>query len=122
MEITLDNDMLKSVVSEAILKSIDDQKRDALVQAAIRHLLTSAQPTSYNRNPSSPIQDAFEHGMRNVAVGVCRDILEKDESVREKLRGLVADAVTRLMDTNREKTVEKLADAIAAGMAYRERD
>lgn len=123
MDIKLEDEMLKSIVSEAILKSFDDQKRDALVQGAIKHLLTPPQKDRYSYGePKSPLQEAFEYGIRNVSIRICGEILENDENVKEKIRGLLNDAMVRLTETNREKTVEKLADAIAAGMAYRERD
>lgn len=122
MDIKLSDEMLRTVVSDAIFKSMGDDQRSALVMGAIKHLLTPVKPSYGYGEPKSPLTEAFEIGIRAAAIELCRKMLAEDEAVKEKIQGLLSEAMVRLTETNREKTVEKLADAISAGMAYRERD
>lgn len=116
MNISLDSEQLKSLVSEAIFKSLDEEKRNALVQGAIAHLLTPAS-TGYGR-AKSPIEDAFMYGVQAVATRIATEILENDEKVKEKIRDLLNESLVRVMETNREETIRKLADNITRGMAF----
>lgn len=121
MDIKLDTPQLRELLAQAVLASLDDAKRDILIKGAIEFLVTK-ETTGYGHNRRSPIEDAFNYAVRDVAQKTANDMLTNDSGLQEKLRALVNEALTRLMDTNRAKTVEKIADAIAAGMAYRERD
>lgn len=119
MDIKLDTPQLRELLAQAVMASLDEVKRDMLIKGAIEFLV-SKDTTVYNRR--SPIEDAFNYAVRDVAQKTANDMLTNDSGLQEKLRTLVNEALVRLMETNREKTVEKIADAIAAGMAYRERD
>jgi hypothetical protein len=122
VEIKLDNDLLKSVVSEAIVKSLDEEKRNALIQGAIQALLTPQQTSGYYGRKETPVEQAFNEAVRNVAHKVAEEMLAGDERVRARLKELMNAALVKVMDDNREATVTKIADALAAGMAYRGRD
>jgi cytochrome P450 len=119
MDIKIDTPQLRELLAEAVMASLDQVKRDALIQGAVQHLITQ-NTSAYDR--TSPIEQAFMYAVRDVAAKIANDMLANDKTVEERIRGLVNEALERLMVANREKTVEKLADAIAAGMAYRSRD
>lgn len=119
VKLELDNDMMKNLVSEAIMTALTTQQREALIQGAIKHLLTPSVERYGAR--SSPIEDAFQHAVRGVAEKIATEMLTNNEEVKTKIAGLLNEALTRLADTNREKTIERLADAITQGLAYRER-
>lgn len=92
------------------------------IAGALKHLLTPAEGGfSYGRRVS-PIEDAFNGAVLMVARQVAADVLAKDDTVTARMREILAEALDRIMVTNREKTVDQLADALAAGMAYRGRD
>jgi len=120
VKIDLDQNMLQDVVSAAIMQSLDETKRNTMIQGAIKHLLNPEQG-SYGRR-ESPIEQAFRLAIHSVAERVARDMLENDQRVSDGIKMLLSEALDNLLVTNRDKTVEKLADAIAAGMAYRDRD
>lgn len=119
MDIKIDTPQMRELLAQAVFASLDEVKRDVLIKSAIQHLVTQS-ADRYNR--TSPIEEAFQWAVRDVATKIANDMLTNDPTVSEKIRGLVNEALVRLTETNREKTVEKLADAIAAGMAYRGRD
>lgn len=119
MDIKLDSVQLQELMAQAVLASLDEVKRDVLIKGAIQHLITK-DTNRYDR--LSPIEGAFQSAVRGVAEKIATDMLANDADLSAKIRGLVNEALVRLMETNREKTVEKIASAIATGMAYRERD
>lgn len=118
MDITLDKEMVKSVVSAAILQMLDAQKREALIKEAIQHLLSPG-TDSWNRG-RSPLQEAFANACRLIAVEIAKEMLEKDEQVKARIRELILEAYMRVTEQNREKTVQRIAEALERGMAYRE--
>lgn len=118
MNLTLDPELVKTVVAEAILKSLDEQKREVLIKAALTNLLA---PSDGRYGSPDNITSAFNYAVRDVAQKIASEMLLSDESVKEKIRGLINEATTRLFETNREQTVTKLADAIAQGLAPRDR-
>lgn len=120
MDIKLDPESLKDVVSSAILKSIDDNKRDALIEAAIKHLLTPQGGSSYVK-AESPLQTAFNNAVSFVSQSIAREMLENDTSVRANIQALLQEAFMKVMSQNREKTVTTIADAIVKGLSSENR-
>lgn len=116
MEIKMDPEMLKDVVSAAILKSLDDTKRDALIESAIKYLLTPQGGGVYSKS-ESPLQRAFNTAVHQVAIQIAKDTFEKDESVKTKIQALLTEAFSKVMGENREKTVSTIADAIVKGLS-----
>ena len=122
MDLKLDQEMLSAVVSGAIVNAIDENKRDSLIQGAIKALLTPPESRGYYGTRETPIEQAFNEAVRSIARQVAEQMLSKDESVLTRLRELLSQAVEKVMNDNREATIAKIADALAAGMAYRGRD
>ena len=120
MEIKLDENNLKELVSEAILRSLDEGQRNTLIQGAIAHLLTPPAATSYDRKPASPIQAAFNNALYQVANRVAAEMLTADTEITAKVKSLLVDAVDRLANETRETTVNRIADAIRRGMTDRD--
>jgi hypothetical protein len=120
LKIDIGADQMKDLVSEALLRTLDDEKRDALVKAAIAHLVAPNKTPGYYGRQASPLEDAFNQAVSWLARDIARKQLEEDAGLHAKIVGLLNEAMERLLTTNREKTVERLADAIAAGMAYRD--
>lgn len=117
MEIKLDNDQLKTVVSEAILQSLDATKKDELIKSALAYLLTPQNTTTYGRKGESPIQCAFNNALEFLARDTAKEMLASDESIQTTIRGLISDAVKALGERNREDTVMKISNAIASGLS-----
>jgi hypothetical protein len=119
LQVDLPIEMLKQIASEAILNAISPEQRDTLVRNAVAYLVTPPENRSYG--PSySPITQAFHDGIRSVAIRIAMEMFEKDETVRLKIRELLNEALEKVMVANREKTVQRIGEAIVDGMAYRE--
>jgi len=116
MDIKLDPETLKDVVSAAILKSLDDTKKDAMIESAIKHLLTPQGGGTYHK-AESPLQTAFNTAVNLVAMQIAKETLENKPSVRANIEALLSEAFVKVMSENREKTVSTIADAITKGLS-----
>ncbi len=114
MEIKLDQATIQGIVGEALLVSLTQEARDILVKGAISHLLSR---TGMNGNGPSVLQQAFNGAVRDVAEKMAHEHLKDNVELETAIKGMIADAVTMLTVTNREKTVEQLAATIAKGIA-----
>ena len=118
MDIKIDTPQMQELIAQAVFASLDEVKRDVLIKGAIQHLITKDHSRSYGAS-TSPIEDAFRHAVRDVASKIASEMLTNDSDITTKIRALLNEALVLLMENNRESTVANLANAIAAGMAYR---
>lgn len=116
MKIELDQETLKSVVSEAIFTSLTEQQRAAMIQAALSYLMTPAEDHRGYGAKTSPIQSAFNSALTGVANRIASEMLTADTTVQTHIKGLIEESVARMVSENRENTVNKIADAIAEGL------
>lgn len=110
MNIQFDNEMLKTVVADAILKHLDQTARDNLIQGALQHLL-EPQSTGYGRK-EAPINHAFNDALARVASKVATEMFETDEVIKSHLQKLINDTVTKFMDEKRETVVTRMVNAM----------
>lgn len=115
MEIKFDEKQLKEVVSEAILTSIDSQKRDILIKSAIQSLLEKTRSGGYYSD-ETVLERAFREAAYETAKQIVHEMLEKDETVMQKMRSIVADGVFLALDKNRSETVANVAHSITSAL------
>jgi hypothetical protein len=119
MEIKLDIETIKGLVSESIMTSLTDEKRDTLIQGALTYLLTKVKHPYGNRT-ESPVEGAFNSALEKIAQEMATEALEKDTRVRETIRKMISDAAERLLDEKGyNETVERIKNAIAQGLSPR---
>ncbi len=116
MEIKLDDKLIKSVVSEAILSAMDAQQRELLLKNAIQYLLTKQDGYGGRQQPS-PIESAFNTAVENAARILVAEMLGGDDGFKNTIRGLIVSAVDKLETDNRDERVRRIADAIQRGIA-----
>lgn len=119
MHINLNAEDLNEMLSKAILSSLDQAKRDMLIQAALQHLVTSSGEAYYGKK-QSPIHAAFNWAVQKVAEKLATEMVTENTEVIAQMRGIIDDAVLKVMQDNREETVSRLAKVIAESM-WRER-
>jgi hypothetical protein len=115
-KIEIDNETLKSVVSEAIFASFSSEQKENMIKAALSHLMTP-QTNTYNHRSISPIQQAFNESLDRVARSIALELLEKDDAVKAQINSLIIEAMEKVTTANRESVVIKIANAIAEGIA-----
>ncbi len=120
MDIKLDEQMMRGLVSEALLKAMDEKQRELLIAGAIKHLLTPEKGLYSSSPPQSPMEVAFRQSVSNVAQRIVSERLENDAEFKDKINGLLNEALVMVMETGRDQTVKNIADAIAKGLAFTE--
>ncbi len=95
ISVNINSDDLKKLAGEAILRSIDQEKRDLLIKQAIEHLLAGPKD-SYGRATASPLERAFRDAVEAVAQKIVTEELQKDDGVRETVRKLMTDAWAKM--------------------------
>jgi len=118
MKIDLTDDSLKSLISEAILQSLDGEKRDTLIKGALAYLLAPGENGGAfgATRRISPLERAFQESIVSVARRVCEEHLSQLSAVRAEIEKLVAEGMHKVIAENREQTVDKIAEAIRKGI------
>lgn len=120
MEIKLDEQMMRGLVSEALLKSLDEKQRELLISGAIQLLLTPEKPAYGGGRAESEMEKAFRFSVSNVAQRIVSERLADDVEFKVKINALLNEALVLVMETNRETTVKQIAEAITKGLAFTE--
>lgn len=121
MKIDLGNDeSLKAIMSEALLRAIDQETRDRLIKEAIVHLTSPPANTSYGARRPSPLEEAYRWAVDAYAKRTAHEMLEKDETLQAQVKSLLNEAMERAFVTHREATVERVSNAIAEGLWKRD--
>jgi hypothetical protein len=113
ISIKLEDGKIREAVTEAVLRSIDENSRNTLIEAAIAHLLTPSKD-GYNKG-TSPLQIIFNQAIERVASSEMEKVMATEESsLRIRIRVLHEEAVKRVFDDveARAKIVETVATGI----------
>lgn len=114
MKLELDDPQLKSLISEAIFASLTQEKKDALIARALENLMSPTE--SYGSEKVTVIQREFYEAVRCLARDLVTKELEGNTEIKEKINGMIRDAVILMTETNREATVNKMSEAIYRGL------
>lgn len=112
----LSDDQLKQLVAAAVLAELTPERREVLIKDAIASLLAVPAPQgSWDKNPKSPLQHAFEQGVAQVAREIVRDTIKDDPRVVDVIKSLVEQVVTKLAnhDDVGAQTLDRVAELIA---------
>jgi hypothetical protein len=120
MDIKISPDQMHDIVSKAIFDSVTPEERERILKAAIVELLTPAK--SYgSREPETPLEVAMKSAAHGVAMKIAQDRLAADETFKANIESLFQDVARKLFaDEVREKLVEKIVDAVIAGLKPRD--
>lgn len=116
MSLNLNDEQLRAAVAGAIIQTLTQEKREELISHAVQALLTPP-PTrnSWDKPLPSPIQQAFDVAVENVAREVAKEQVRSDPALRARLAELITKAVERLM--NSDEVLDRLAQAFGAAIA-----
>lgn len=119
MEIKLDDPKMQEVISAAILKEIDDSSREVMIAKALKFIMEKPSKGQYGYSEVSPLEQAFNNAVREVAIKVAFKELEENVDLKNKLKDLLNKSVNELIE-NETSTVRVIADAIADAMKKRD--
>lgn len=115
MDVRLSDDNMKDIIAKAVLDSLTPESRSELITNAIKGLLKT--PTGSGYDKKSPLQEAFDWAVRNVAEEVAKEQIKGDPEIRATINKLITDSWTKLVDDeNYSKLVDRVSSAIERGL------
>lgn len=118
-KIVFSDEMMRQLVSKAILDGISTEDRTSIITAAVQSLFTVPDRGQYRYGDKrTRIQEAFDDACGHVARVIATEELQKPER-RVQIQQLVADAVDVAMNDNmaRSLIVTKMAGALADALS-----
>lgn len=115
MKLDVDGTQLEALLHSAIVESLGDKGREAIIREAVAHLTTApASSSGYDRDKRpSPLMSSLHAAARAVAEKHIATKLTEDKAFIEQVEALYVDAARRMFDVeNREKLATKLATAM----------
>lgn len=114
--ITVDAEAMQSLVAKAIIDSMTPEKRNELIENAIKTVLATPRKQNSWDPDRSPLQLAFNEAVRICTDKMARDIIAEDVTFQAKLKELFADVAAQLFERDRDDLVDKIADAFASSL------
>lgn len=117
----LEPDQVAQIAAAAIVQAMDQNSRERVIQQAVAYLLKPTEG-SYGRAGLSPIQQAFNSAVQQAAQKIIADQINNDPEVQAKIKGLMADVMTKVFEDDREALVINLAAAFGRFITRSDRD
>ncbi len=113
MDLKIDGDVLKTVMQEALMRQLKDVDREALIAAALAHLMTPERRGF--SDGKSPLTQAFEWAAEKAARETLAEEFKKPEQVA-RMTELVSKALDKILSDPHGAIVAKMADAFSAAL------
>lgn len=126
MDLKLDGEAMQALVAKTLVDSFTPEKRDELIQNAIKAILEAPKrgETNFYGKKESVFQSAFENAAGIAANRIITGHLTNDADFSAKAKALIAEATEHAFNVEgggREKMVKAISDAIVAGLRPQER-
>jgi agmatine/peptidylarginine deiminase len=109
IEIKLDGDALRDATVQAITGTLTPEVREKILKNAIEALLKPS--TDSWRNNKSPIEEAFERAVVEIAHKEAVRIVAEDEGIRKRMTELLRITADKLLNMDINKMADRMADA-----------
>lgn len=104
---------VQPLVEAAILRAIDGEMRERLVQQAVNNLL--AEKRDYNgRALGTPLGEAFKSAVESAATRLVHESIESDPKVREAIQSLVSPMIVDMCNGNYDGLPEAIGKGFTA--------
>ena len=114
MKLDIPAEQFGSLVGAAVMQTVTQESRDALIKEAITHLLTKS--SDYSGRSRSPLQAAFDWAVQEKAKEVIGQTL--DGMLSDQVKTIVEEALLKAFaDERRQKLIDTIADAIIKGFS-----
>jgi hypothetical protein len=116
MDVKLNDDNMKDIIAKAVLDTLTPEARTELLSTAVKSLLTIPNSSGYGQR-KSPLQEAFNSAIQEVAHQIAREQLVGNTEVKAKIEQMIADAWAKLTnDENYSQMVERVTSALGRGL------
>ena len=116
MEINLKE--FEGIFEKAILQAMDQEKKDILIQGALESLLKKS--TDRYDHGKSELEKIFEQSLSQVARVFITERFKEDKKLIDQIDILFKDIIKRVMETERDQTIQKMVNILIDGMFKRE--
>lgn len=122
MEIKIDDYAIRQAVNEAILRSLDDAKREALIGAAIKTLLDAPiKQNAYGERSMAPIQRIFEEEVYGFARKSVQQKLDNDGAFKERISKIISSALDKAFSDDNSELLNNITKLITESLKPKER-
>lgn len=111
MEIKLDTDAAASIASAAILQSLSEENKQAMIQQALQYLMTPERDRGYGLS-KSPMQNAFDSALHQAAHKVVQDHIASLPEVETAITDLLGPLLNGVVKKQSENWNDELAGVI----------
>ncbi|MEM7519350.1 MAG: hypothetical protein AAF368_20805, partial [Planctomycetota bacterium] len=98
-----------------------EDQRMKLLDSAVRQMVTPRKQHYGSREPTTPLQDAFDHACANVMRDLVAERVKGDPEFVARIEGVVREAFDRALakdvgggESPRERMVSRLTEALVA--------
>jgi len=120
LNISIDPNQIKELVSEAILAQLSSDQRTSIIGQAVKSLVTETRG-DYGRTIPSPLSVAFSNAVAQSAQKIAAELVEEDPEFKEAVRNAVKDAMSAAMKDSyklTEAVTETVVKVILDGARY----
>jgi len=117
LTLNLDNEALKNATIQAINGVLTSEVKEKLVEKAIVSILAPS-TNSWERGQSK-IEGIFQDAILEIARQEAAALVSRDDVFRLKIRNLIQLTAEKLMDTDVEKLVGRMSDALVRSLQER---
>lgn len=100
MNINLDEEAVRQAVSSALLDQLGADGQRKLVEAALTFLITPPKDTYGRSNPVSPLQEAFNMAVGQVAREIVKELVADNAEFVSTISTQVGEAFIKMEATN----------------------
>lgn len=117
-ELILDDDAIEKAVQAAILSAISPERRDQMIEHAIKDLLAVTQEEGYGstKRTVSKIQLCFERAVYSYAHDIVKKTLAS-EKYTNLISEIVEEAFQKVAGENRPEVVVAIAETFASAVS-----
>jgi len=109
--INLSDETLNAVIGQAILGQLTPEGRETILRDAVKSLLEKS-PDRYGSGKSRLV-DAFDQAAYTVCLGLAREFMATDETVKVEMKRLLSEAWVKMLE-DRDDVVRRLASAMSS--------
>jgi len=111
LSIQLDPVALREATAQAIMGILTPEVRERLLRESVTQLLAPS-TNSWDRG-KSPIQQAFDNAVQQIANEIARDVVRNDPAITSKIRELLTKAFEKAVSVKEDVLVDKMVFALA---------
>lgn len=113
MNVEIPEDQIKSFVSEAFLRVLDDDSRDAILKDAVVSLLTPKEVGhGFHKKTVTPLYEMFESAATETCREIVREHMKGNTEFQAELRRIVVEAFTKWVKEDKSELINTIARVI----------